>query len=80
MRGVKQGYLASSVLFCIALMILIITFENIESGVSVGGEMLSDKGYSYDIGIKGNTVVRMNSVLSMLAVDSKYFGLSINIP
>ena len=144
MDGVKQGDLASAVLFCIALMMviliitfkdfesgvsvggemlsvisklavnskyfgqsinipktwhahppdsvmkkmshrskfqnLIITFEDFESGVSVSGEILSDKGCAYDIAIMVNNVVRMNSVLSKLAVNSKYFGQSIIIP
>ena len=42
--------------------------------------MLSDKRYADDIAIIVNIVVRMNSVLSKHAVNSKYFGLSINIP
>ena len=81
LRGVKQGDLASAVLFCIALMvIMIITFEDFESGVSVGGEMLSDKGYADDFAIIADTVVKMRDVLSKLAANSKDFGLSINIP
>ena len=81
LRGVKQGDLASAILFCIALMvILIITFEGYDSGVSVGGEMLSDKGYADDIAIIANTVKLMNEILSKLAANSISFGLSINVP
>ena len=81
LHGVKQGDLASAVMFCIALMvILIMTFEDFESGVRVGGEMISDKGYADGILIITDTVAKMQDIPSKLAANSKDFGLSINIP
>ena len=81
LRGVKQGDLASAILFCIALMvILIITLDGFDSGVSIGGEIITDKGYADDVTMITNSAVKMNFVLKKLSITSLEFGLSINIP
>ena len=81
LRGVKQGDLASAILFCIALMvILVITLDSFDSGVSIGGEIITDKGYADDIAIVTNSAVKMNFVLKKLDATSFEYGLSINIP
>lgn len=80
LRGVKQGDLASAILFCIALMvILLITLDDFDSGVSIGGEIITDKGYADDIAIITNSAVKMNFVLKKLAATSLEYGLGINI-
>ena len=62
------------------MVILIITLDGFDSGVSIGGEIITDKGYADDVTMITNSAVKMNFVLKKLSITSLEFGLSINIP
>lgn len=80
LRGVKQGDLASAVLFCIILFIILLdTFEGLDYGIRLGGEIMTDKGYADDVGLMTETAEQMNFVLERLHIAAKNYGLSINI-
>ena len=78
--GVKQGDLASAVLFCIVLMVILLeTFEDLDFGIQLGGEKMTDKGYADDVAIMTETIAQMNIVANKLHRISKKYGLSISI-
>ena len=80
LRGVKQGDLASAILFCIILFIILLeTFEGLEYGIRLGGESMTDKGYADDVGLMTEKVEQMNIILERLHKSAKKYGLSINI-
>ena len=76
----KQGDLASAVLFCIVLLcILLETFDSIEYGINLGGETITDKGYADDVGLMTETITQMNVVLDRLSKAASKYGLSISV-
>ena len=79
-RGVKQGDLPSAVLFCLILhAILSETFHQLNYGIKLGGENITDKGYADDVGLMTESVEQMNIVLNRLYIIAKRYGMSINI-
>ena len=61
-KGVKQEDLLSALLFCIVLMaIMKKTFEDLDYGVSVGGEMQNEKGYADDISLVAQTIRQVDT-------------------
>ena len=79
LRGVKQGDLASAVLFCIVLMVILLeTFEGLEFGIQLGGNCMTDIDYADDAAIMTVTIAEMNIVSNKLHTISKKYGLSIN--
>ena len=81
LRGVKQGDLASAILFCIALMVVLLnTFEGQQCGISIGGIEHTDESYADDIGLITQNSMQMNTILERLRVFAAEFGLDINIP
>ena len=80
LRGVKQGDLLSAHLFCIVLSVILEqTFEGLEYGVRIGGEVHTDKGYVDDVGLITTSVQEMNIILDRLHDTALLFGLNINI-
>ncbi len=80
LRGVKQGDLPSAVLFCIALMVIMLeTFADVDCGIRLGGETITDKGYADDAGILTETIEEMNMILNKLQINSEKYGLTINL-
>ena len=81
LRGVKQGDIASALLFCLALMVILLeTFDGFEGGISIGGVMHTDEAYADDIAIITVNTVQMNEILERLRASAAKFGLEINIP
>ena len=80
LRGVKQGDLASAILFCITLMVTLLnTFEGQQCGISIGGIEHTDESYADDIGLITEKVDEMNIILERLSAFAGEFGLTINI-
>ena len=80
LRGVKQGDIASAILFCLALMVILLqTFESLTCGISIGDIMLMDVSYADDIAIIAGSTEEMNIILERLRAFAEEFGLSINI-
>ena len=80
LRGVKQGDIASAILFCLALMVILqMTFEDFEGGISIGGTRHTDEAYADDIAIIIESTEQMNKILERLRVNAAVFGLTINI-
>ena len=79
-RGVKQGDLPFAVLFCLILhAILSETFHQLNYGIKLGGENITDKGYADDFGLMTESVEQMNIVLNRLYIIAKRYGMSISI-
>jgi len=52
LKGVKQGDIASAILFCICVMVILSkVYENHEYGFKVGGEIYPDISYADDIAL-----------------------------
>ena len=67
LRGVKQGDIASAILFCLALMVILLrTFEGYEGGISIGGTTHTDEAYADDVGLITDNTAQMNYILERL--------------
>ena len=66
--------------FCIALnVILEETFEGIDFGIKIGGNLENEKDYADDIALITATTDHMNMLLDRLHRNALAFGLSINV-
>ena len=80
LKGVKQGDVASAILFCIVLMVILLkTFEGLDFGISIGGSTHSDEAYADDVALITESTMEMNIVLERLRHFAAEFGLSVNI-
>ena len=80
LRGVKQGDIASAILFCLALMVVLLrTFEDLDCGIRIGGIPHTDEAYADDIALITVNTQQMNKVLERLRINAAEFGLMINI-
>ena len=80
LRGVKQGDLASAILFCIVLSVILFeTFDGLDFGIKLGGESMTDEDYADDIGLMTITIDQMNIILDRLYKSAKKYGLQINM-
>ena len=80
LRGVKQGDLASAILFCIALAVVLIeAFEGTDIGIGIGGVLHTDEGYADDVGLLTIAIGEMNTILERLSISAKRYGLSVNV-
>ena len=80
LKGVKQGDLLSALLFCIALKVILEeTFEGIDFGIKIGGNLENEKDYADDIALITATTDQMNTLLDRLHRNALAFGLSINV-
>ena len=80
LKGVKQGDLLSALLFCIALKVILEeTFDGIDFGIKIGGNLENEKDYADDIALITTTTDQMNTLLDRLHRNALAFGLSINV-
>ena len=80
LKGVKQGDLLSALLFCIALKVILEdTFDGIDFGIKIGGNLENEKDYADDIALITATTDQMNMLLDPLHRNALAFGLSINV-
>ena len=80
LKGVKQGDLLSALLFCIALKVILEeTFDGIDFGIKIGGNLENEKDYADDIALITATTNQMNTLLDRLHRNALAFGLSINV-
>ena len=67
-------------MFCLILhAILSETFHQLNYGIKLGDENITDKGYADDVGLMTESVEQMNIVLNRLYIIAKRYGMSINI-
>ena len=79
LRGTKQGDLLSALLFCFVLaLILQLTFEDIDTGLSVGGIKHTDLEYADDAALFIPNEEHLHNVIEKLVLHSRTFGLELN--
>ncbi len=56
------------------MIILIETFNGLDSGIRIGGETYTDEGYADDVGLMTNSIAEMNIVLDRLFKNARRYG------
>src|SRR2546425_3373565 len=79
-RGVRQGCPLSPVLFSIyAEVMMIEALENMEEGVLVGGQLVTDVRFADDQGMVAGTEMGLQRLMNKLSDTAKNFGMKINV-
>ena len=79
LRGTKQGNLLSALLFCFVLAVILqLTFEGIDTGLSVGGIKHTDLEYADDAALFIPDEEHLHTVMEKLVLHSRTFGLELN--
>ena len=79
LRGTKQGDLLSALLFCFVLAVILqLTFEGIDTGLSVGGIKHTDLEYADDAALFIPDEEHLHTVMEKLVLHSRMFGLELN--
>ena len=80
LKGVRQRYISSAILFCLILIaILIFVYNDIECSFKITVMILSNIAFADDLALVTYTALEVNILLERLRTQSKNFGLSINI-
>ncbi len=80
LKGVKQGDVLSAILFCIVIAAIQQQVEEeCNSGISMGGHLISNLSYADDIAVVSNSVDGLQKYLDALSYHSSQVGLHINV-
>ena len=80
LKGIKQGDVLSALLFCIVIAAIILKAESdCKSGLSIGGQLLSNLSYADDIAATNRSQKELQTFLDCLVKYSSEVGLFINI-
>src|SRR5688572_11170625 len=82
-QEVRQGYPLSPLLFSIYAEVLMIeALENVEveEGIVVGGQIISDVRFADDQGVVASTENGLQNLMNKLNVTAKKFNMKINVP
>ena len=78
LRGTKQGDLLSALLFCFVLAVIFrLTFEDIDTGLSVGGIKHTDLEYADDAALFIPDEENLHNVIEKLILHSRTFGMEL---
>ena len=79
-RGVRQGFPISPLLFSMyAEVMMIEALEDMEEGVSVGEQLVSDPRFADDQGIVAGTEMGLQRLMKMLNDTAKNVSMKINV-
>ncbi len=80
LKGVKQGDVLSAILFCIVIAAIQQQVEEeCNSGISMGGHLISNLSYADDIAVVSDSVDELQKYLDSLSYHSSKVGLKINV-
>ena len=80
LKGVRQRYISSAILFCLILIaILIFVYNDIECSFKITVMILSNIAFADDLALVTYTALEVNILIERLRTQSKNFGLSINV-
>jgi len=79
-RGVREGCSLSPLLFFIyAQTMMIEEMENMDEGIVVGGQLISDVRFADDQGMVASTEGRLQRLMNKLNDTAKKYNMKINI-